>query len=149
LKRFFDSSVLIPAFYKFDSHHDASAEAVRSASRNDCFCALRTLGEVYAVLTGLPLRPRISGADGMAVLQQIREKLTIVSLSELEYVSAIESVSETIVGGAAYDALIAGCAIKAQADVLLTWNTRDFTRFGPGIARLVKTPTELRTQTSG
>ena len=77
---------MIPAFYKFDSHHDASAAALRSA---------------------------------------------------------IESVSETIVGSAAYDALIAQCAIKAQADVLLTWNTRDFARFGPGIAPLVKTPTEL------
>ena len=26
LKRFFDSSVLIPAFYKFDNHHDSSAK---------------------------------------------------------------------------------------------------------------------------
>ena len=116
---------------------------MRSASRDDSFCALRTLGEVYAVLTGLPGRPRITGADGMAVLQQIRARLTIVSLSEQEYVSAIESVSETVVGGAAYDALIARCAIKAQADVLLTWNTRDFARFGPGIVPLVKTPMEL------
>jgi hypothetical protein len=94
LKRFFDSSVLIPAFYKFDAHHDSSAKALLSASREDSFCALRTLGEV----------------------------------------------SETIVGGAAYEALIARCAIKAQADVLLTWNTRDFTRFGADISRLVKTP---------
>ena len=128
---------------KFDSHHDASAAALRSASRDDSFCALRTPGEVYAVLTGLPVRPRITGADGMAVLEQIRARLTVISLSEQEHVSAIESVSETIVGGAAYDALIARCAIKAQADVLLTWNTRDFTRFGPGTAALVKTPLEL------
>jgi predicted nucleic acid-binding protein len=142
LKRFFDSSVLIPAFYKFDAHHDSSAKALLSASREDSFCALRTLGEVYAVLTGLPARPRITGADGVVILNQIREKLTVISLSEQEYVSAIQSVSETIVGGAAYDALIAHCAIKAQADVLLTWNTRDFTRFGADISRLVKTPLE-------
>ena len=143
MKRFFDSSVLIPAFYKFDAHHGPSAEALRSASRDQSFCALRTLGEVYAVLTGLPVRPRITGADGMAILDQIRAKLTVVSLTEEEYVSAIRSVSETIVGGAAYDALIARCAAKAQADVLVTWNTRDFTRFGPDIARIVKTPLEL------
>jgi predicted nucleic acid-binding protein len=43
----------------------------------------------------------------------------------------------------AYDALIARCAIKAQADVLLTWNVRDFARFGDNVARLVKTPLEL------
>jgi predicted nucleic acid-binding protein len=143
LKRFFDTSVLIPAFYKFDTHHDSSAQALRSASREDSFCALRSLGEVYAVLTGLPVRPRITGADGMAILEQIRAKLTVISLSEQEYVSAIESVSETIVGGAAYDALIARCAVKAQADVLLTWNTRDFTRFGFNIAQLVRTPLDI------
>jgi predicted nucleic acid-binding protein len=106
---------------------------------------LRTLGEVYAVLTGLPVRPRITGPDGIAILKQIREKLTIISLSEEEYVSAIQSVSETIVGGAAYDALIARCAIKTQADVLLTWNTRDFTRFGSDIARIVQTPIQFLT----
>lgn len=145
MKRFFDSSVLIPAFYKFDANHDLRADALRSAGPTDSFCALRTLGEVYAVLTGLPVRPRITGADAMAILKQIREKLTIISLSEEEYVSALQSVSETIVGGAAYDALIARCAIKAHADVLLTWNTRDFTRFGPDIARLVKTPLEMIT----
>jgi hypothetical protein len=51
-------------------------------------------------------------------------------------------VSNTVVGGAAYDALIARCAVKAQPDALLTWNVRDFTRFGPDVARLVKTPLE-------
>jgi predicted nucleic acid-binding protein len=86
----------------------------RSASiKEDSFWALRTLGEVYAVLIGLRARPRITGADGMASLEQIREKLTVISLTEEEYVSAIQSVSETIVGGAAYDALIARCATKA------------------------------------
>jgi predicted nucleic acid-binding protein len=145
LKQFFDSSVLIPAFYKFDPNHITSAATLRSATREDSFCALRTLGEVYAVLTGLPVRPRFTGADGIAVLEQIRTKLTVISLSEEEYVSAIKSVSDTIVGGAAYDALIARCAMKAQADVLLTWNTRDFTRFGADIARMVKTPIQFLT----
>lgn len=98
---------------------------------------------MYSVLTGLPVRPRITGSDGMAILKQIREKLTIISLSEEEFVSALQAVSETIIGGAAYDALIARCAIKAQADILLTWNVRDFTRFGPDIAHLVKTPLDL------
>jgi predicted nucleic acid-binding protein len=143
LKRFFDSSVLIPAFYKFDARHDSSAEAVRSASRENSFCALRTLGEVYAVLTTLPVRPRLTGADGVAVLQQIRRKLTIVSLTEEEYISAIRSASETVIGGAAYYALIAKCAMKAGADALLTWNVRDFVRLGPDVARIVQTPADV------
>jgi predicted nucleic acid-binding protein len=47
------------------------------------------------------------------------------------------------VGAATYDALIAHCALKAGADVLLTWNVRDFTRLGPAVAQLVKTPLEM------
>jgi predicted nucleic acid-binding protein len=143
LKQFFDSSVLIPAFYKFHIHHAPSAQAFLTSSRENSFCALRTLGEVYAVLTGLPVRPRITGPDGIAIVQQILDRLTVIALSEQEYVSALRNISATIVGGAAYDALIAYCAVKSGADVLLTWNIRDFTRFGPGIARLVKTPLEV------
>jgi predicted nucleic acid-binding protein len=142
LKRFFDSSVLVPVFYADHQNHESSAKAFLAAGKED-LCALQTLGEVYATLTGLPLRPRLTGRDGIAILKPICERLTLVSLSEEEYVSALESVSETIVGGAAYDALIAQCAVKAGADVLLTWNVRDFTRLGPQVARLVRTPLQL------
>ncbi len=43
-------------------------------------------------------------------------------------ISAIRSVSETVVGSAVYDALIAACAVKAGAGVRPTWNSRDFFR---------------------
>jgi predicted nucleic acid-binding protein len=51
--------------------------------------------------------------------------------------------SGTIVGAAAYDALIAHCALKAGADILLTWNVRDFTILGSAVAQVVKSPVEL------
>ena len=105
------------------------------AAGKEDFCALRTLGEVYATLTGLPVPPRITGRDGMTVLKQIRDRLTVISLTEQEYVSALESMSGSVVGGAAYGALIAKCAVKAGAAVLLTWNLRDFTRFGSEVAQ--------------
>lgn len=80
----------------------------------------------------------------MSVVKQIRERLTLVTLSEEEYVSALGLASSGgIVGAAIYDALIAHCAVKAQAEILLTWNVRDFARLGSGTARLLKTPLEL------
>lgn len=80
----------------------------------------------------------------MGIVKQICERLTLISLSEQEYVSALELASSgSIVGAAAYDALIAHCALKAGADTLLTWNVRDFTRLRPAVARLVKTPLDL------
>ncbi|HXB20348.1 MAG TPA: PIN domain-containing protein [Candidatus Solibacter sp.] len=142
MKLFFDSSVLVPIFYADHLHHAPSTKAFLAAGKDD-FCALRTLGEVYSTLTGLPIRPRITGADGIAVIRQIRDRLTVVSLSEQEYVATLETASRAVVGAATYDALIAQCAVKANADILLTWNVRDFTRLGPHIAKLIKTPRDL------
>jgi predicted nucleic acid-binding protein len=101
LRQFFDSSVLIPVFYADHPHHAASTAVFLTARKQDSFCALTTLGEVYAVLTGMLLRPRISGKDGITILKQIRERLAVISLTEEEYFSALESVSASIVGGAA------------------------------------------------
>ena len=39
----------------------------RGSGKED-FCALHTLGEVYATLTGLPVRPRITGPEGVAIV---------------------------------------------------------------------------------
>lgn len=144
MKPFFDSSVLVPVFYADHPQHAYSPKLFLEAGKHD-FCALRTLGEVYATLTGLPLRPRIPGPEGISIVKQIRERLTLITLSEQEYVSTLELASSgAIVGAAAYDALIAQCALKAGADILLTWNVRDFTRLGSAVAQLVKTPLEVQ-----
>ena len=80
------------------------------------------------------------------ILKQICDRLTLISLTAAEYISVIEAGAATVVGGAVYDALIARCALKAGADVLLTWNMRDFTRFGPELASLVRTPLEFQAE---
>jgi predicted nucleic acid-binding protein len=140
LKLFFDSSALIPVFYADHPNHDASTQVFLTAQKAEAFCALHTLSEVYSVLTGLPIRPRIAGAEGVEVLKQILERLTPVALTEAEHVAAIEAVSASIVGGAIYDARIGRCPIKSGAEVLLTWNLRDFRRLAPAVAQIAKTP---------
>lgn len=52
------------------------------------------------MLTGLPIRPRIRGQEGIDILRQITARLTLVSLTEAEHIDVIESASATIVGGA-------------------------------------------------
>jgi hypothetical protein len=76
-------------FYADHPQHASSTKLFLAAGKDD-FCALRTLGEVYATLTGLPLRPRITGPEGTRIVRQIRERLTLITLSEQEYVSALE-----------------------------------------------------------
>jgi len=93
--------------YADHPQHTSSTKLFLEAGKGD-FGALRTLGEVYATLTGLPLRPRITGLEGMRIVKQIGERLTLITLNEQEYLSALEMASSgTIVGAAAYDVLIA------------------------------------------
>jgi len=144
LRVLFDSSVLVPVFYADHIHHEPSAQAFLAARKDDSFCALRSLGEIYATLTGLPLRPRIVGPEAMTAIREIRKRLTVVSLSDEEYVATLQELSDVgIVGGAAYDALIARCALKMGAEIILTWNVKHFVRFGEVTARRVRTPLEL------
>jgi len=139
---FFDSSALVPVFYADHEHHEASAAVYLNGTKDD-FCARRSLGEVYATLTGLPVRPRITGPNALSVVEQIRERLTLVSLSDGEYLSALDSASPAIIGNAFYDWLIAKCALKVGATNLITWNVKHFKRFGLEISGIVKTPLEL------
>lgn len=143
MRRFFDSSVLVAVFYAGHPEHEVSTRAFLSTNRLEGFCALRTSGEVYAVLTGLPLRPRISPREGVDIINQIYDRLTVVSLTESEYIAAIQVASISVMtGGAVYDALIAAGAAKCGAEVILTWNARDFSRFRGCIGE-VKTPHEV------
>jgi predicted nucleic acid-binding protein len=143
VRRFFDSSVLVPVFYADHPQHASSVRLFLDAGKGD-FCALRSLGEVYATLTGLPVRPRITGLEGVRIVEQIQKRLTLITLNEQEYASALKfASSEAVIGAAVYDALIAQCALKANADLLLTWNVRDFTRLGPNLAKLVRTPLDV------
>jgi hypothetical protein len=141
LKRFFDSSVLVPVFYP---EIRTMPLAQNFSLKRERTTSARSARSARSTLTGLPLRPRITGPEGISIVKQIRERLTLITLSEQEYVAAIELAStEAVVDAAAYDALIGHCALKAGADILLTWNVRDFTRLGSAIAQLVKTPLEL------
>jgi len=96
---------------------------------------------LYATLTAMPGRRRIGGHEALLFLGDLRQHLTIVSLDEHEYFRMAETCSDAgLAGGAIYDAIIGHCALKANAQFLYTWNTRDFLRLPSRIAGLVRTP---------
>lgn len=130
-------------FYADHEHHVPSKRLFLAAGKRD-FCARRSLGEVYTTLTGLPVRPRITGPQALNMVSEVQEKLTLISLSDAEYFSVFQTAaSQAIIGNTTYDAMIARCAIKAGAVALVTWNTQHFTRLGQEIARIVKTPADI------
>ena len=141
MKYFFDTSVLIPVFLSDHVHHDRSFAAFAAADRRSACCAAHSLAEVYATLTRLPGKHRLSGEQTVLFLEAIEERLTIVSLESDEYFRAIRGAAgEGIVGGALYDYLLAACAVKAGAEVLYTWNLRDFRHLGADVVKRLRTP---------
>ncbi|HVT60790.1 MAG TPA: PIN domain-containing protein [Thermoanaerobaculia bacterium] len=141
MKAFFDTSLLVPVFYGDHAHHQASLELFILFGRENGCCGAHSLAEVFATLTRMPGRHRISGEQAMLFVGSIRERLSIIALDGDEYASSLEaSAARGIIGGAIYDALLASCAIKAQAEAIYTWNTRQYAQCGPEVTRRLRTP---------
>jgi predicted nucleic acid-binding protein len=140
VKLFFDSSILVPAFVTEHVHHAASKAAYEQGRREDRSCGAHSLTEFYSTFTRLPGKFRLDGNEVLLMIGDILEKLSIVTLAPNEYVSTIQdAVRDGVVGGTIYDALLARCAMKAQADVIYTWNLKHFQQF-PEIRSRVRTP---------
>ena len=141
MRWFFDTSVLVPALLPDHVHHTRSFAAFAAVSSKNAACAAHSLAEVYATLTRYPGKQRLSAEAAALLLQEIEQRFSLVWIDGGEYVAAIHSIAKTgIVGGAVYDGLIAACALKANADVLYTWNVDHFKRLGVEVARRVQTP---------
>ena len=138
---FFDSSVLVPVFLDEHVHHQPSLALFLSASKKTVACAAHSLAEIYATLTRIPGPQRASADQALRILESIRDRFEIVTLDAEGYASAIaQAAAQGITGGTIYDALIAQCALKAQATTIYTWNVEHFRRCGPEIAKRVRTP---------
>jgi predicted nucleic acid-binding protein len=138
MKAFLDTSVLVAALSARHPHHIASLDLLRSFKRNDVCCGTHSLAELYSTLTG---KLRAAPNEALLALSDVRDRLTIISLSDQEYFKVIEaSAGLALAGGAIYDAILGHCALKGKAAVIYTWNTKDFLRLGTAISSRVKTP---------
>jgi len=141
MKSFLDTSVLVAVFQEGHVHHEPSFRLFTGMEKGSAFCAAHSLAEFYAVATGLPGRLRVRPEHALLFIDSVIERLEIVSLDPGEYVTALTTFSRLgITGGTTYDALIASCALKAEAEVLYTWNTRHWQQLGPAVSARVRTP---------
>lgn len=141
MKGFFDTSVLVPLFYRDHIHHRPSQELFIQFNRSTGCCGAHTLAEVYATLTRMPGKRRVSGNEAMLFIGNIRERLSIVALNGDEYANAlVVSAVRGIIGGGIYDALLAHCAMKAKAEAVYTWNTRHYALCGSEVLARLRTP---------
>ena len=141
MRAFLDTSVLVATFYGDHEHHAPSLDLFTRFRKSQACCSMHSLAEVYATLTGMPGKWRVGGDAALLFLRDIRERLTLVSLSSREYIELLEEAAAAhITSGAIYDAILGKCALKAKAEVLYTWNVKDFARLSPAIAARVQQP---------
>ncbi|SPF55611.1 PilT protein domain protein [Candidatus Sulfopaludibacter sp. SbA4] len=141
MKAFFDSSVLVPVFYGDHEHHERSMAVFKKYGKVQACCGAHTLAEVYSSLTRMPGRHRISAEQGILFIENLREKLTVVSLDAEEYWQGLNKYADLgIVGGTIYDAMLGYCALKGKAETIYSWNTRHYQQLGPEIVKRLQTP---------
>jgi predicted nucleic acid-binding protein len=132
---FFDTSVLVAALVERHSRHsDAFSWLLRVRSGEVTgVVSTHTLAELYAVLTTLPLRPRVSASEAQRLVQAtVRRLFRLVSLTGADYLAVVAKLADAgIIGGVVYDALAARAAKKGRADRLMTLNHHDFARLAP------------------
>ena len=141
MKAFLDTSVLIATFYADHPHHSPSADLFLRFGKDETCCAAHSLVEVYSTLTRMPPPRRVSGDQAILFLADIRANLTVIALDSDEYFQMAENASMAgLAGGAIYDAVLGQCALKANAETVYTWNSKDFLRLREEISGRVQTP---------
>ena len=94
------------------------------------------------MLTGIVLStPRIPPEQAMLFVEEARNRLTLVSLDEVDYFDTIRTTAEQgFTTGRVYDALLLRCAVKAKAQTIYTWNVKHFRALAPSLADRIRTP---------
>ena len=135
MKVLFDTSVLVAAIVQPHPMHSRALPWLKRAKAGDgeYVVASHTLAELYAVLTTLPVVPRISpGLAWRLIREDVERTVMVVALSAADYRITIRRVVELgLTGGVLYDALLVRVAQKARVQRLLTFNLEDFKRVWP------------------
>lgn len=135
MKVLFDTSVLIAAIVEAHPMHSHAFPWLKRAKLREfeMLVASHTLAELYAVLTTLPVSPRIAPDIAKRLINKnIEATAKIISLSSHDYITIIENLADSgLSGGVIYDALIVKAAQKSGADKILTFNIDDFKRVWP------------------
>jgi predicted nucleic acid-binding protein len=144
MKLFFDTSVLVAASVRTHEHHASAFAALQSVQdgQHEGFAAGHTLAEIYAVLTKLPVTPRIRPTEAAKIVEEnIVKHVKIEILTTREYAALVRNVAEHgFAGGAVYDALLLACAEKTDPERIFTFNVGNFKRLAPHLEKIIVAP---------
>lgn len=144
MKILFDTSVIIAALVESHPMHPGTFPWLKRAKENhfDLIIAAHTIAELYAVLSTLPTKPRISPSAAWRLVHENIETIgRMVSLTAAEYSAVTKKISKRgLTGGIVYDALIAKAAEKSKVGQLLTLNPDHFKRVWPEGEKIIVYP---------
>lgn len=132
MKQLADTSCLVAVMIESHPAHERALDWYnRALARpHDLLVCSHSLAELYAVLTRLPLKPRIGADDARRLIREnVEAAVTIVDLDRSDYAAVLDGLAERAdTGGIVYDALIVRAAEKAGAARIVTLNEADFRR---------------------
>ena len=98
-------------------------------------------------MSALPVKPPIPPEQAYLFVEEVRKRLTLVALSDDEYLATIQKASEQgLAGGRIYDALLLRCATKCQAQNIYTLNLKHFRAIAPNLAPRLRAAARPDTQ---
>jgi len=140
----FDTSVLIAGILAAHPHHKRAKPWIAKVIQGkvNMFVCNHSIAELYAVLTRLPVSPKISPGNALALIEHNVIKVgNLVNLTSRDYHRVLEGlVRDHLSGGLTYDGLIYYAALKSGVDNLLTLNKKDFDRFNSNDAIKIHIP---------
>jgi predicted nucleic acid-binding protein len=135
MRIFFDSSVLVAASSRGHPNHLEAFPALRrvASGQDKGVISTHSIAEVYAVLTRLPVEPRIHPREAARIVtENLLPHFEVVPLDRDDYSAALSMVEHGgWVGARIYDALLLRCAAKRSVDRIYTFNLRDFRLLAP------------------
>jgi predicted nucleic acid-binding protein len=144
MKVFLDTSVIVASLVSEHPHHERAMGVVRRIldGKDEGSVAAHGVAETYAVLTTLPVSPRIGPETAHKLIaENVLRQLEVVALTASEYGRLLAALPERgVVGGTTYDALQLACAEKSGAVRIYTFNTAHFKRIGQQLAGKISAP---------
>ena len=137
MKFFCDTSVLVAGCVRRHPHFNRAHPLLEAASagKDACFISAHSVAEFFAVLTKLPVSPRINPVEARLILENnVLKHFKLIDLTPEIYAKAVSAcVNYGMQGGAVYDALLLECARVSGTDRIYTFNLREFQRLAPDL----------------
>ncbi len=144
MRVFFDTSPLVAALIESHESHESAFPWLDRALAGEIegFVAAHSLAELFATLTRIPTRPRISPDLAARLLREnVLSSFTPIALTVDDFKFTIQRLADLgCAGGVVYDGLIARAAEVAEVEVFLTLNVGHFHQVWPEGRSRVRRP---------